>query len=233
MRLGMFPHLQRLVIGDCDSFECFPADDSLPTSLTFLVIRGFTRLKKLDVFWLQSLTNLERLVIGHCPLLESLGYSSDEDDCSLDDEFSFNSSLRVLSVSRCVNLKTINGAWLRSFTSLQELTISRCFKLEALPEEGLPRSLSKLCLESFKNIRRQDWIAIQNLTSLEELNITYCRELKALSVKLPCSLKLLMLLGNHLNLNHQDLEERCKRDTGPDWPNIAHVPDIRINFMKI
>ncbi|GAB2240735.1 hypothetical protein Droror1_Dr00021253 [Drosera rotundifolia] len=144
MRLGMFPHLQRLEIGDCDSFECFPADDSLPTSLTYLEILGFTRLKKLDVFWLRSLTNLEELAIEWCPLLESLGYSSDVDDCS---------SLRVVRVWGCENLKTINGAWLRSFTSLKRLILG--------------------------------W-------------------------------------------NHPDLKERCKRDTGPDWPNIAHVPEIYI-----
>ncbi|GAB2240459.1 hypothetical protein Droror1_Dr00020977 [Drosera rotundifolia] len=64
MRLGMFPYLERLYIAHCDSFECFPADDSLPTSLTYLRIPGFTRL---DVFWLQILTNLELLVIDDCP----------------------------------------------------------------------------------------------------------------------------------------------------------------------
>ncbi|GAB2240762.1 hypothetical protein Droror1_Dr00021280 [Drosera rotundifolia] len=293
MRLGMFPHLQRLKIADCDSFECFPADDSLPTSLTYLGIRRFKRLKKLDVFWLRSLTNLEELRIADCPLLESLGY------CSSDDEFPFNStlrfldvrncenlktingawlrsftslealhidhcvklekldvfwlrsltnleelaihncplleslgyssdvddcsSLRVLRVRNCENVKTINGAWLRSFTSLQELAIFDCVKLEALPEGGLPRSLTELWLGGFKNINRQDWIAIQNLTSLEILKIYDCRGLNALPVKLPCSLKKLRLLGNH-----RDLTERCKRDTGPDWPNIAHVPDIVI-----
>ncbi|GAB2213077.1 hypothetical protein Droror1_Dr00021095 [Drosera rotundifolia] len=195
----MFPYLERLEIGYCDSFECFPVDDSLPTSLTFLLI-WLTRLKKLDVIWLRSLANLEELVIDNCLLLESLGYSSDVDGCSSGDEFPFNSSLRELVVWSCVNLKTINGAWLRSFTSLRELKIRNWSEFLALPEEGLPHSLTRLDLVGFKNIRRQDWIAIQNLTSLEELNINYCRELKALPVKLPCSLKELKLLGNHPDL---------------------------------
>ncbi|GAB2213075.1 hypothetical protein Drorol1_Dr00021093, partial [Drosera rotundifolia] len=116
------------------------------------------------------------------------------------------------------------GAWLRSFTSLDKLHVFDCSEFLALPEEGLPCSLTRLDLVGFKNIRRQDWIAIQNLTSLEELNIRYCRELKTLPVKLPCSLKKLMLHGNH-----PDLKERCRRDTGPDWHNIAHVPDIDIS----
>ncbi|GAB2212692.1 hypothetical protein Drorol1_Dr00020673, partial [Drosera rotundifolia] len=59
----MFPYLQRLEIGDCDSFVSFPAKDSLPTSLTSLEIQRFTQLKKLDVIWLQRLINLEKLVI--------------------------------------------------------------------------------------------------------------------------------------------------------------------------
>ncbi|GAB2240498.1 hypothetical protein Droror1_Dr00021016 [Drosera rotundifolia] len=45
-------------------------------------------------------------------------------------------ALRVLDVQRCVNLKTINGAWLRSLTSLRVLAIFECDKLEAQPEGG-------------------------------------------------------------------------------------------------
>ncbi|GAB2240268.1 hypothetical protein Droror1_Dr00020786 [Drosera rotundifolia] len=96
MRLGLFPYLQRLEIGDCDSFESFPAKDSLPTSLASLEIQRFTQLKKLDVIWLQRLINLEELVIIDCPLLERFPYSSDVDDCSSDDKLPFNPSLEVL-----------------------------------------------------------------------------------------------------------------------------------------
>ncbi|GAB2240478.1 hypothetical protein Droror1_Dr00020996 [Drosera rotundifolia] len=99
-----------------------------------------------------SLTNLERLEIEGCPLLESLGYRSYVDDCSSDDEFPFNSSLRLLRVWSCVKLKTINGAWLRSFTSLLLIALS----FWPYQKGFASLSLTELSLGGFKNISRQD-----------------------------------------------------------------------------
>ncbi|KAL9257474.1 Disease resistance protein RGA2-like protein [Drosera capensis] len=129
---------------------------------------------------------------------KSLALSSDEDEYfPVDDEFLL-SSLTTLSIENCVNLKTLDGSWLRSLTSLYELLISGCRKLESLPEEGLRSSLTlkKLCIYS-------------------------CPMLETLPEEgLPRSLEVLRLCWNH-----PKLRERCRRDIGPDWPKIAHIND--------
>ncbi|KAL9256695.1 putative disease resistance RPP13-like protein [Drosera capensis] len=144
----IFQFLKRLVLGDCDSVETFPAEGSLPTSLNFLRIMRFTKLKRLDVAGLQSLVQLEILDIQSCPMLEALPkerlpiISSRTED----DEYPSNSALTKLKIIDCVKLKTLNGVWLQSFISLEEIYIWDCPELEALPEEGLPSSLELLWL---------------------------------------------------------------------------------------
>ncbi|KAL9265242.1 putative disease resistance RPP13-like protein [Drosera capensis] len=144
----IFQFLKILVLGDCDSVETFPVEGSLPTSLTYLRIESFTKLKRLDVAGLQSLVQLEILTIESCPMLEALPkerlpiISSRTED----DEYPSNSALTNLIIMNCVKLKTLNGVWLQSFISLKEISIFCCPELEALPEEGLPSSLELLWL---------------------------------------------------------------------------------------
>lgn len=68
-RFFKFSSLQRLVLAGCDSVERFPAEGSLPPSLTSFQIMRFTELNRLG---LQNLTSLESLNISHCPKLEAL-----------------------------------------------------------------------------------------------------------------------------------------------------------------
>ena len=72
--LHTLPVLRRLWIGGSDEerLESFPEAWFLPSTLTFLSIKGFPNLKLLDSKGLQHLTSLETLEIGRCEKLKYL-----------------------------------------------------------------------------------------------------------------------------------------------------------------
>lgn len=212
-KFHMFPSLRVLVLGDCDSVESFPAEGSLRTTLTSLSIKNFTKFKMLDVTGLQSLICLEELLIFGCPMLEAL-----PEDVA--DEFPSYTSLTILEIEDCVNLKSLNGNWLQSCSSLHKLSFSYCpnLGLQFLPNS----SLTELHLLYLRNLKRLDRVGLLNLTSLRVLYIITCPNLEALPEEgIPRSLEELWLFGISPNL-----KDRCQQDTGADWPKIAHIPRI-------
>ncbi|PQQ06998.1 disease resistance protein RGA2-like [Prunus yedoensis var. nudiflora] len=82
--------------------------------------------------------------------------------------------------------------------TLQLLVIDRCENLEALPE----------------------WLA--SFTSLTKLIIGECQKLSSLleGMRSLTSLRELMID------DCPELERRCQRDIGEDWPKISHVPHV-------
>ncbi|XP_038981896.1 putative disease resistance protein RGA4 [Phoenix dactylifera] len=91
-------------------------------------------------------------------------------------------------------------SWLRQLTSLQELQFSNCDNLQHLPDY------------------------LVNLSLLKKLTICDCPKVMSLPKNLlPASLKELHISGCQL------LKERCQKEGGPDWPNIACVPCICID----
>ncbi|XP_068640171.1 putative disease resistance protein RGA3 [Aristolochia californica] len=80
-------------------------------------------------------------------------------------------------------------------------------------------NLKHLSLVGYQGRRSPSWL--KNLTSLQRLELNSCPKLASLPENgLPNSLQLLKIIWCPL------LEERCKKETGEDWPKIAHIPKV-------
>ncbi|KAL9432130.1 hypothetical protein AB3S75_027199 [Citrus x aurantiifolia] len=85
-----------LSIEECHDAESFPDEEMrmmLPASLTFLILRGLSKLKYLSSMGFQSLTSLEHLLIEDCPNLTSFP------------EVGLPSSLLSLEIKNCPKLR--------------------------------------------------------------------------------------------------------------------------------
>ncbi|KAM6595093.1 hypothetical protein CsatA_002796 [Cannabis sativa] len=118
------------------------------------------------------------------------------------------------------------------FPSLTELEIVDCEELIPLllPRAQLMEapliSLKRIMISECFNLTRFDDTAFQHLTSLEELKIRHCSNLQCLPKELPTSLSDLYITGCKL------LRPRVERETGKDWPIIAHIPNIIVDDKK-
>uniref|UniRef100_A0A7N2N6Y3 Uncharacterized protein n=1 Tax=Quercus lobata TaxID=97700 RepID=A0A7N2N6Y3_QUELO len=119
-------------------------------------------------------------------------------------------------------------------SSLEEIN-----NLESLPEEKCVRnliSLKKLSIydcNGLKSLPCKGWIG--HLTSLQSLEIDKCHELTSL----PRGIRNLSALQEIIITNCPLLQQRCQRQTGEDWPNIAHVRYVYVdnkatqNFLRL
>ncbi|XP_060961082.1 putative disease resistance protein At3g14460 [Cannabis sativa] len=88
------PHLTSLVIsGNNEDVESYPEEGLLPTTITYLYIDGFSKLKGLDKNGLRQLISLQTLEIYNCPKLQTLS------------EDWFPTSLTSLWIAKCPLLK--------------------------------------------------------------------------------------------------------------------------------
>ncbi|KAG8645790.1 putative disease resistance protein RGA3 [Manihot esculenta] len=167
------------------------------SKLKSLSLHGIENLASLPGEWMQNLSFLEELFVGHGMEI------SDEDERGI---FKWRClvSLRRLTLSNLSNLVSLPRE-LQYVTTLQSLSIRRCSNLRALP----------------------DWIG--NLTALENLNIDDCPELESLSrgIRQITTLQRLSIRGC------PRLSESCGHDTAADWPNISHIPNVRIDERDI
>ncbi|RYR71517.1 hypothetical protein Ahy_A02g005768 [Arachis hypogaea] len=126
------PHLDILEIHECPEMDCF-GEECLPPSLTTLGIRRCQKLERW-ITWrgLQS-EGLTRLLLHRWNEVKWFP----REGC-------LPASLQYLHLSSFSNLETLDCRGLHQLTSLKQLKIENCPKLENITQQNLPASISKL-----------------------------------------------------------------------------------------
>ena len=111
-------------------------------------------------------------------------------------------------------------------SQLLELELVEINDLESLPEEGLQNiiSLQELSIKRCNGLVSLPWIG--SLTSLQTLYIFGCYNLSSL----PQEIRNLTTLKELRIYDCSLLGQRCKRQIGEDWPIIAHIPGVYVDW---
>ncbi|KAL5730318.1 hypothetical protein ACHQM5_003154 [Ranunculus cassubicifolius] len=230
--------LEELVIENCSNLvsledEGFADSELVLTSLT---IRELPKLVSLPQ-WIQNLTKLLTLYIRGCEglidephwiwELTSLRYLQIvgcQELKSLPDGMQSLTAIEVLFIGGCYNMmRWPNG--FGSLVSLKHLLIGCTSNLPSLPEEL--QQLTTLRQLGIANCQTMlalpEWLL--NFTSLQSFSIIGCNNLQCL----PDWMHKLTALQVLLIYRCDELTSRCQKGTGVDWPNITHIPYIKLN----
>ncbi|PON75866.1 NB-ARC domain, LRR domain containing protein [Parasponia andersonii] len=243
--LGAFPIsnplLRNLAIKSCHGLSFLPADLGNLTALKTLVIRWCGELKYLPQS-LQYLSALESLEIGDCDSLTSLPEGGNRglsklrslsiENCnnlsSLSMEFQYLTSLEILTIMFCPCIVEVPSS-VQHLSALQSLSIVHCSQLICLPEELQTLTvLHSLEIRSCPEVKvLPEWIG--KLVSLRSLALSGCHGITFL----PDGIKQLTAL-QHLSIRDcPQLQQRCRPESGEDWPKIARVPYKHIELPKL
>ncbi|XP_016711100.2 putative disease resistance protein RGA1 [Gossypium hirsutum] len=178
------------------------------------------------------LPSLEELEINDCPNLKGW-WKGDVGEAS-NPHLPCFPCLSHLIIKHCPNLTTmplfpsVKTLKLKNTRSkpFQETMKLKMTKIEA-PSSSTLHPLSKLVsleIDEVKDLHSLQEEFLQNLTSLQTLMIRECINLTSMPEGMPGLTSL-----NHLEIiDCPQLSKRCQRNTGLDWPKIAHIERIRI-----
>ncbi|QCE05859.1 disease resistance protein RPM1 [Vigna unguiculata] len=127
-------------------------------------------------------------------------------------------SLKKLEMIRVPKLKVWAG--LQCLTSLEVLGITGCYEVEGLQYMS---ALKKLTL---RNLPNMEFLpdCFGELPLLRKLTIVGCYKLMRLPTSLSLSsVEVLSILDCNL-----ELSKRCEKESGEDWPIIAHIPHLYV-----
>jgi Leucine-rich repeat (LRR) protein len=218
MGIQSLSHLDQIFIVDCQTLVSFPDKGLLPANLRLLWISECEKLQVLPNCIL-NLTSLQELRNIKCPST-SVSVS----------EVGFPTNLTTLGFG---DMASFNEAFFESglykLTSLKQLSIyGGSLNLVSFPEMMLPASLTDLSIKDFPNLKCLSSKGFQDLASLEYLSIRNCEKLTSIPEH-GFSPSLLQLFISNCPL----LKERCKKDRGPEWFKIAHIPCVVIDDRPI
>ncbi|XVF65648.1 hypothetical protein PTKIN_Ptkin09bG0266100 [Pterospermum kingtungense] len=243
--LSSVTNLTELTIQDCVKCKYLPPLHQL-SSLKSLQLSGLEALENVSEIEKQRelsstrsttiLPSLERLELRHCPNLKGWWRGAVE-EASNAHELPYFPCLSDLAIQRCRNL-----ASMPAFPSVRQLylgetrwkAVQQTMKSKMTTSEA-PSSSSSL-FPAFSNLILMDLIEIedldslpdeflQNLTSLQDLYITSCKNL----ISMPKGMQCLTSLQRLQISDCPQLSERCQRDVGMDWPNIAQIGEVWID----
>ncbi|PPS07280.1 hypothetical protein GOBAR_AA13354 [Gossypium barbadense] len=185
--------LKEFGLSDCPNVSSIPNLEGF-SSLQYLSIESCKKLGVLPITG--GCSSLQKLKISGCEKLSKIG-----------DGLSTSTCLRKLDLKYRPNLSSIPN--LKRFSSLQNLSIERCKKLEVLPITGECSSLEELsiivceklskigdglststCLKKLRLCNCPNLILIPELkgfSSLQNLSIRWCSELEVLPITGGCS----------------------------------------------
>ncbi|GKV02185.1 hypothetical protein SLEP1_g14648 [Rubroshorea leprosula] len=236
--LGSCISLEWLGIDKCRKLSSIPNMNGL-TSLALLELSNCDELTGLPI-GLGSCTSLQKLRIQDCHNIISITEDIGELHSLNQLEICNCGKLRSIPeecVGRLTNLKqlSIGGFWseLEEFpgltsihqlhASLEELELNGWDKLKSLPHQLQHlTALKQLKLENFSSLEAlPEWLG--DLSSLHRLEIRNCSNLTHLpSIEAMRRLSYLQ----HLHISScPKLEERCAKESGPEWAKISHIPN--------
>ncbi|KAB2063367.1 hypothetical protein ES319_A10G211900v1, partial [Gossypium barbadense] len=246
--------LQELEIYSCESLKRINKN-SLPSTLKQLKLKWCSKLESI-AREVQDNSCLESIEIISCHMIKDLPQGSNQLkhlqsvniwSCSnlicFPDNGLLLTNLKVLLLANCEllqglpegvhNLNSLEELpmieWgLHRLTSLKSLWISNgCPDVVSFPQDdigmALLSSLTHLNIVNFPKLEILSSNGFHNLTSLESLSIGNCPNLKFLPGN-DMLASLLHIVSSRCAL----LEERCKRDRGPEWSKISQVPFAQI-----
>ncbi|XP_042474099.1 putative disease resistance protein RGA4 [Zingiber officinale] len=214
--LQLLTMVHSLSIEECNNLASFPLEVERVSSLRYLCFKNVDSNALQSEILVEILNSLNEFDIQICGKKVNLG-----------GQLQHLHTLRQLWISDSHHFSydmKISG-------SIQaNLSICCCDELESLMTEAPSTSvLEDLHICDIPNLKTlPEWL--QHLGSLHQLSIRNCPQLESL----PRSLQGLRLLNSLLiDECSLQLERRCKRETGEDWPSISHVPHIDISTRVI
>ncbi|KAF9664019.1 hypothetical protein SADUNF_Sadunf17G0112600 [Salix dunnii] len=208
VELPIIPSVKYLTIGD--STVTLLSLVATFTSITSLQIEGFDELVVLPDGLLQNHTCLQKLSIEWMRSLRSLSNQLNNlSSLNLPDGVQNLNSLGMLSICGIPKITALSVLP----SSLATLRIVYCKELTSL-SEGLQY------LTALKDLKLIACVKLNSLPgSIRHLNSLRCSNL----MSLPEGIRNLKMLRELEIKWCPNLERRCKKEKGEDWPNIAHI----------
>ncbi|EOY17585.1 LRR and NB-ARC domains-containing disease resistance protein, putative isoform 2 [Theobroma cacao] len=159
---SLLPSLDSLIVVICSEIESFP-EGGLPLNLKYIRISYCNKLIAGRMGWgLHKLRCLKHFEMGG------------GDMEFFPDEQLLPPTITNLHINGVPNLKTLDYKGLQHLTSIRRLEVANCAKLQSMPPEGLPVSLSSLSIrfcplltKRCQKERGKDWAKISHIPSIE------------------------------------------------------------------